>query len=266
MNKHRRRLIATAISSGIVALSAGTLLLIGNAVADNPKPGMRNILGATTGEFTLYQVKPGMEQQFVDALVKAGPYDKQIAGLASEKVLAPLSGVAAAKHYMSVARYFDDISPKRVRQARDQQLLSFLVTPPVQVTGKLIGHVFADWGWEKNRGVQMTEVDAVDTGGIFKQKLTTLSFLKTGYTGQSGLLEFLESSATVEQVKSDLKQRQGLTGASIYDLGGRGYAVYSEYFSTPEKLAAGGFNLAAAGDAIPAGRQGGMVELNYSPR
>src|SRR6185436_18859602 len=122
MRKQRQGLIKAAFAISMASMIIGGALLSGATFADNPKPGMRNILSATSAEFTLYQVRSGMEQQFLDAMVKAGPYDRQLAALANEKILAPPPGVEAAKHYFSIARYYDATSAQGVRQARKSSI------------------------------------------------------------------------------------------------------------------------------------------------
>jgi hypothetical protein len=259
MNKHGGRRVLLLF--GTLALSAlGTTQV---TQAENPKPGMRNILGATTAEFTLFDVSPGSEQQFLDELVKSGPYNHQLATLANEKVLAPIPGVASS-FFISVARYYNGTGPSDVAE-RDQSLSNFLAAPPVHVVGQLVENVLADWGWERKQTPQIAALNEATSRQIFTEKMTTLSFLKTGYTGQAGLVEFFAPSTEEASIRTQLQARAGLSGASIYKLTNGGFAVYSEYFSSPHESTQPHASLIAGAIANDF-RQGGVVQVNYAPR
>jgi hypothetical protein len=261
MDKHRRGHIALFSTLALCAL--GTTQL---AQAENPKPGMRNILGATTAEFTLFEVSPGSEQLFLDELVKSGPYNHQLATLACEKVLAPLPGVSSS-YFISVARYYNDTGPADVAEQRDPSLANYLAAPPVHIVGQLVENVLADWGLEHKQTPQITALNKATSHQIFAEKLTTLSFLKTGYTGQAGLVELYPSSTEEGSIRAQLQARAGLSGASIYKLSDGGYAAYSEYFrSPPESTQPHASVIAGSGTIANDFRQGGVVQVNYAPR
>ncbi|GAA0750636.1 hypothetical protein LRH25_19910 [Ideonella azotifigens] len=223
---------------------------------------MMNLVNANYAEVTVYNVKPGQEQAFLEAMVDNGPYHRLMNGAVGEKVLAPLPDEAAngRSAWVSVARYLDSVTAKRVSSARDKKVAEFLDGPPTRTGGTLVKHVFADWGWEKGRAPALVDVQANGSDRIFKERLTSLSFLKTGYTGQAGFVEFFDQGQTPTSLRASLANRSGLSGASIYATPNKGYFIYSEYFSSPS----GAQRASLQAEASRA--QAGTVELNYVPR
>lgn len=249
------RFIRFAAALGAICTAAGM-----PAWADEPTALMRNVMSATVAEVTLYDVRPDQAQAFLDAMVHNGPYNQLMSGAVSEKLLAPLPGSGAGARYVSFSRYLDGVTARRVSDIRDRTLPGVLNSAPERVSGTLVQHVFADWGWEKGRAPKMMDVFPTGSEVIFEQRLTTLSYLKTGYTGQAGMVEFFDSSYTPDRLRAMVTQRAGLTGASIYVTPTKSYFVYSEYFSSPAHAAR-----ATAVSSVNRA-QAGTVEVNYAPR
>jgi hypothetical protein len=97
---------------------------------------------------------------------------------------------------------------------------------------------------------------------IFKRSISSLSFFKSGYTGQVGMIEFVPPSTPLSEIRDQLAKRLGLSGASIFTTPS-GLAVYSEYFKTP--AAAAGQTLTSSATDI-SGAQAAVVVQNYVSR
>jgi hypothetical protein len=248
-----RQAVRTAAAIAALWCAAST-----PALADEPTAMMRNIMSATVAEVTVYDVRPDQGQQFLDAMVTHGPYDQLMAGAVSEKLLAPLPG--SNGRWMALSRYLDGATARRVADSRDKKLAGLVAGQPERVSGTLVQHVFADWGWEKGSPARMLDVYPVGSEAIFEQRLTSLSFLKSGYTGQAGMVEFFDASYSPERLRALVAGRSGLSGASIYVTADKSYFMYSEYFNSPA-------NAARVSMQASANRgQAGTVEMNYTPR
>jgi hypothetical protein len=242
--------------------------MISTTWADDPKPSMRNILSATYVEITIFQVKSGMEQAFLDTMVKSGPFSSQLSGLANEKVLTPLPAASQSAYYICIDRFYDEGTAQRVQAMRDRSLTQYLSGAPVRLSGALKDHLLADWGWERNTPVEVRNIKPVGSEEIFAQRLTTLSYLKAGYTGQAAMVEVFSPGTTVDSIKAQLSERKGLSGASVYVTAAGDLFSYSEYFSSPQDVLAKSLNVTKSGSGVVgvSGGQGGVIALNYTPR
>lgn len=261
-----------AVRSALLSLTtvlglALAVPMITTSWANDPKPGMRNILSASYVEITIFQVKPGMEQAFLDTMVKSGPFSSQLSGLANEKILAPLPAASKSAYYICVDRFYDQVTAHRVSTMRDKAITRYLSGVPIKLSGTLKDHVLANWGWERNTPVTVRDVKPVGSEEIFAQRLTTLSYLKAGYTGQAAMIEVFSPDTTVDSIKTQLSERKGLSGASVYATATGGLFSYSEYFNSPEDVQAKHLDVSTSGSGTVSvsGSQGGVIALNYSP-
>lgn len=237
--------------------------------AGDPIPTMRNVYGAPYAVITVFEVRAGMEPQFLDAMVKSGPYNKLLSGFANERILQPLPTAGAGSvTYSSIGRYYDLGTANFVEKQRDAAVRQFLAAEPVRIEAKLVEHWLGDWSWESpqaRRGA--TRVEPFKNDEIFQKRMSSLSYFKSGYIGQVGVLELFPKGKTLEQIRADVQHHSGLSGSSIYAVsGGERYACYCEFF----KAAGSGADLSAAGvavaDNVAVGVHPGIVVQNYVPR
>jgi hypothetical protein len=248
-----------------IAIAAG-LSVFAVSAANADAPYMRKVVAAQTATFTLYPVSTGMEQQFLDSMVQASPYMVKPNGVANEKILTPLPS-SSANYYISVARFATETDAAKTTAARKVPVRKYLSAEPIRVTGKLVEHLLSDWGWEQKRDHQTIIVDAKNAAPIFQKKLSSLSFFKTGYTGQAGMVQFFANGTRIDSIVNDYEKRPGLAGASVYQLPSGGYAVYSEYFVSPARAPDEKIKVSATGNALALeGAQGGMIAVNYVSR
>jgi hypothetical protein len=252
------------LGAEIAIIASASVFVVSAANADAPY--MRKVVAAQTATFTLYPVSPGMEQQFLDSMVLTSPYIIKPNGLANEKILTPLPN-SSANYHISIARFSVENDSTKTVAARKTPVRQYLSGEPIRVTGKLVEHLLSDWGWEQKRDHQTIVVDAKHADPIFQKKLSSLSFFKTGYTGQAGMVQFYANGTRIDTIVHNYEKRQGLAGASIYQLPSGGYAVYSEYFVSPAQAPDEKIQVVATGDAsVLEGSQGGMIAVNYVSR
>lgn len=237
--------------------------------AGDPIPTMRNVYGAPYAVITVFEVKAGTEPQFLDAMVKSGPYNKLLSGFANERILQPLpTAKAGTVTYSSIGRYYDLATANFVEKQRDAAIRQFLAAEPIRLEAKLVEHWLGDWGWETPQAKHgATRVEPFKNDEIFQKRMSSLSYFKSGYIGQVGVLELFPKGATLEQIRSGVQHHAGLSGSSIYAVaGGERYVCYCEFF----KSSGSGADVSASGitvaDNTAVGVHPGIVVQNYVPR
>jgi hypothetical protein len=273
----RRSLTAFAIAL-IATLIVLTLGIVNNSYAYDPTPALRNLYGAPYALLSVYEVKPGMEPQFLDMMVKSGPYNKLLSGFANERIVQPLPTAEGSNPtYSCISRYYDLGTATFVEQQRDIAIRPFLARDPVRFNVKLMEHWLGDWSWEKRADRSLAahsvvahasflRVEPFKNDEIFQKNISSLSFFKSGYVGQMGMLEIFPAGTTIEQIRSEIKSHPGLSGASVFSIGEDGrYACYSEFFKSPSDIEKRKFDMPATGNALT-GSQAGTVVQNYIPR
>ena len=234
--------------------------------AHDPTATLRNVYGAPRAVLTLYQVKPNMEPQFLDAMVKSGPYNRLLSGFANERILQPLSASnEKGLTYTCVDRYYDLGTADFVESQRLAAVKPFLVHDPVRMDATLVEHLLADWGWEHGTKQNIIRAEPFKNDEIFQKNISSLSFFKGGYTGQVGMLEVFPEGTTVEQVRAQIVSHEGLSGASIFSWGKGRYACYCEFFKSPTGVDHHHFKVSMKSEAVTGG-QAGVVVQNYLPR
>jgi hypothetical protein len=271
----RRSLVVLAITliATLVVLSLG---IVNNSYAYDPTPALRNLYGAPYALISVYEVKPGMEPQFLDVMVKAGPFNKQLSGFANERIVQPLPTAEGGNTpYSCISRYYDLGTATFVEKERDAAVRSFVTRAPVRYSVKLVEHWLGDWSWEKRSDRTLAahsndihssflRVEAFKNDEIFQKNISSLSFFKAGYVGQVGMLEIYPKGTSLEQIRAQIQTNPGLSGASIFAIGDEGqYACYSEFFKSPTDINKHAFT--ATGNALT-GSQAGTVVQNYVPR
>ena len=269
------RSVSKRLRSGVYGLTLVTMLgmvMFGAATgsrAGDPIPTMRNVYGAPYAVITVFEVKAGMEPQFLDAMVKAGPYNKLLSGCANERILQPLPATGAGTvTYSSIGRYYDLGTANFVEKQRDAVIRQFLASEPVRLEAKLVEHWLGDWGWETPQAKHgATRVEPFKNDEIFQKRMSSLSYFKSGYIGQVGVLELFPKGKSLEQIRADVRHHAGLSGSSIYAVaGGERYVCYCEFF----KSAGSGIDVSGSGitvaDNVAVGVHPGIVVQNYVPR
>jgi hypothetical protein len=241
--------------------------LVTNTYAYDPTAALRNLYGAPYAVVSVFEVKDGMEPEFLDAMVKAGPYDKLLAGFANERILQPLpatrgNGVA----YSCVDRYYDLATAEFIEKQRTAAVRQFLKREPTRLNVKLIEHWLGNWGWERGTAASFLRVEPFKNDEIFQKNLSSLSFFKAGYVGQIGMLELFPKGTTLEQIRSEIQSHPGLSGASVFSATNGGqYVCYCEFFKSPAHADKHTFDVSPTSEVIT-GAQAGMVVQNYVPR
>jgi hypothetical protein len=235
--------------------------------AGDPIPTMRNIYGAPYAVITVYEVKPGMEPQFLDAMVTQGPYNKLLSGFANERILQPLPAAESDNTtYSSIGRYYDLATANFIEKQRDTIIRPFLARDPMRFEAKLVEHWLGNWGWERGTKGGATRVEPFKNDEIFQKHLSSLSYFKAGYIGQVGALELFPKGTDIDLIRSEIQNNPGLSGASIYAIGGDGrYACYREFFKSPDRTEHHSSRLPTHGESV-VGKQAGVVVENYVSR
>jgi hypothetical protein len=258
-----QRKLRTKVVFSIVCLSI--LLITGSVTqlrAHDPKPVLRSIYAAPMAVITFYQVKPGSEENFINAMVSSGPYNRVLYGFANERILQTVSASKEETNFISFARYYDKATADFIDTQRNPAIAAFLQKAPLRVDGNLIEHELADWGWEKGTEQSVLHIRPLMNEDIFRRNISSLSFFKAGYTGQVGMVEVLPANQQLAEIRDNLGSRRGLSGASIFSTGS-GLIVYSEYFKTPADAAARRVSIA---DSNINGAQVAVVVQNYVAR
>lgn len=263
----------------MTAIAGFTLLAAPMARADHALPVMRGILAARFAMISVYQVQPGREASFQNALLQSGPYNRRLQGFANERVLEVSttsmseesnSARAAGQRVFSLTRCFDAETGTFITDQRRSALRDLLQGNPVYVPVSLVEHIFSNWAWEKSGTPTFTTTPAGQTPSLLVQSLelfakpnVSLSFLKDGYIGQLGMLEAFPANVSLDDIRGQISQRAGLMGASIYKSADSTFYVYSEYFQAP--VSDRSRTLTADADRIQ-GAQLGAVVQNYVSR
>jgi len=253
----------TKVVFSIVCLSI--VLITGSVTrlsAHDPKPVLRSIYAAPTAVITFYQVKTGSEENFINAMVSSGPYNRVLYGFANERILQTISESKEETNFISLARYYDKATADFVDAQRNPAISTFLQKEPVRVDASLIEHELADWGWEKGTEQTVLHIRPLVNEDIFTRNISSLSFFKAGYTGQVGMVEILPANKQLTEIRDSLSSRRGLSGASIFSTAS-GMVVYSEYFKTPAEAAARRVSIV---DSKANGAQVAVVVQNYVAR
>jgi len=231
--------------------------------AHDPKPVLRSIYAAPLAVITLYEVKPGSQEDFVNAMVSSGPYNRVLYGFANERILQAIPGSKGdATTFISFVRYYDKATADFVDAQRNPIISPLLEKAPVRIDATLVEHELADWGWEKGTEQAVLHVRPLENEEIFKRNVSSLSFFKSGYTGQVGLLEILPVNTQLAEIRDGLSSRRGLSGASIFSTAS-GLVVYSEYFKTPAEAA--NQKLSSSNSQL-SGAQAAVIVQNYVAR
>lgn len=244
-----------------------TLMWVTPTYAGDPIPTIRNIYGAPYAILTIYDIKPGMEVQFVDAMVRFGPYNKLLSGFANERILQPLPNQKdGGSTYSALGRYYDLGTANFIEKQRDETIRQFLVRDPIRYEAKLVEHWLGNWGWERQTTSSVTRVEPFKNDEIFQRHLSSLSYFKAGYVGQVGALELFPKGVSIDQIRAEIQHHPGLSGASIFALGDSGrFACYCEFFRSTDVTARPSSGYSTAGEVV-VGEQVGVVLQNYVSR
>ena len=276
-----------------LAASVGVLLATAQGRADDPVYWMEAAATASEVTVSLYETNPGAGSAFVDDMIGAGPFSRMLSGFANEKIVqalplatpqltraagAPgtLSAAAAwaltadpeqsSAVYYAVSRYHDVGTAERVDAVRDPRIARHLRVAPVRLRARLVEHLVPDWGWE--RGVKPTVLrmsNRAEMDRVFGRDGTVLSFFKSGYTGQIGLIEFFAPSVGLDTIRTTLSARSGMAGASILRVHATGrYLAYSEFFRAPKGTARRRLAETPVATEVEGGRAGMVVENYFS--
>lgn len=233
---------------------------------------MNTQLNAPYASLELFEPASGQETKLQEALVKSGPWG-QLEGVTSdssptspvctERILEiQSSGGNRGTAYFVLSQYFNRSAAQKVLQRRREATKSLVVRPPVVMHLSGVEHVAANWGWETGTAQK------VETARSVQELLNTkfsVSFLKIGYTGQTGVMAFFPAGTSREQVLAEAKATRNLEGAAIFfDKVHNQFVMYSEFFQTPQ---AGPTRLAPGAMAgLVLDHQPGIVVLNYEAR
>ena len=249
----------------LLATIVMTLFWVTPSYAGDPIPTIRNIYGAPHAVLTIYEVKPGMEVQFVDAMVRFGPYNKLLSGFANERILQPLPNQKdGGTTYSALGRYYDLGTANFAEKQRDESIRQFLVHDPIRYEAKLVEHWLGNWGWERQTKSSATCVEPFKNDEIFQKHLSSLSYFKAGYVGQVGALELFPKGVSIDQIRNQIQHHPGLSGASIFSLGDR-FACYCEFFKSSDVTARPSSGYSTSGEVV-VGEQVGVVLQNYVSR
>lgn len=273
-----RRSLVVFVIGLIATMLVLSLGFVNNSHAYDPTPALRNLYGAPYALISVYEVKPGMEPQFLDVMVKAGPFNKLLSGFANERIVQPLPTADGSNTtYSCISRYYDLGTATFVEKQRDVAVRPFVTREPIRLSVKLVEHWLGDWSWEKRSQRTLAahsndmrssflRVEPFKNDEIFEKNISSLSFFKAGYVGQVGMLELFPKGMSLEQIRSQIQSHPGLSGASIFAIGDEGrYACYSEFFKSPTDITKHTFEMPATGNAMT-GSQAGTVVQNYVPR
>ena len=245
-----------------------TLTLKQQALAYDPTPVLKNLYGAKVAVLEIYQVKAGKETDFLGAMVASGPYNKLLTGFVNERILQSLpSADGTAVVFTSVGRYLDPTTAEVVQGLRSPAIDEYLTTAPVRMQVSLVEHILGNWGWENGSRQMTVRAVGYTNDKIFRENISSLSFFKSGYVGQVGMLEVFPDGTTLDDVRATVSARPALSGASIFSLAGKNqYAVYSEFFHAPATVKKAAFRFPESPVPAVTGAQAGVVVQNYVPR
>jgi hypothetical protein len=242
-----------------------TITLKQPALAYDPTPVLKNLYGAKVGVLEIYRVRAGKETDFLGAMVGSGPYNKLLTGFVNERILQSLpSADGTTVVFTTVGRYLDPTTADVVQGLRSPSINAYLEAAPVRIQVSLVEHILGNWGWENGSRQMTVRAVGYTNDKIFRENISSLSFFKSGYVGQVGMLEMFPEGATLEEVRATVSARPALSGASIFSFAGKGqYAVYSEFFHAPAFAKTSAFQFP---ESTVTGAQAGVVVQNYVPR
>jgi hypothetical protein len=243
---------------------------------------MNTQLQAPYATLELFEPANGQEQKLQEALVKLGPWgplegvtvhsgpsnsgpSSSSAGSAVciERILEiQPSGENRGTAYFVLSQYFNRAAAQRVSRRRREATKSLVIRPPVVMHLSSVERVAANWGWETGAPQK------VETARSVQELLNTkfsVSFLKIGYTGQTGVMSFFPAGISREQVLTEAKATRNLEGAAIFfDKVHNQFVMYSEFFQTPQSGPTRPAPGAMAGLVLD--HQPAVVVLNYEAR
>lgn len=237
--------------------------------ADDPMPTILREATAPWSTVTLYTVRVDAEFDFLDALVLSGPYRGETPGFVAEKIVrGSLGAEDRTVTYLSINRHFDRTAMEWTEQERREAVAPYLAEEPFQLHGRMVEHVVASWGLERKSAVQTYRLAGADLRQELNQYGRTLTFFKTGYTGQLGSFQVFPPGTKLGEIRSQLGGARGLSGASIFqDPQTQTYAIYVEYFETPAERLQGKLRMPrGSGRGLPSGQMAGVVVQNYKAR
>lgn len=234
---------------------------------------MNTQLRAPFASLELYEPASGQEQKLLEAIVKAGPWgplegatSNASASTASpvciERILEVRSGENQTTGFFVLSQFFNRAAARKVMQQRREATKSLVLRAPVVMQLNDVEHVVANWGWETGT------TQKVETARTVQELLNTkfsVSFLKIGFTGQTGIVSFFPVGTTREQVVAEAKASRNLEGAAIFfDKLHNQFVMYAEFFQTPQAGPTRPAPGAMAGLVLD--RQPAIVIQNYEAR
>ena len=265
MRRYKNILIGFLVACGIGSVPAN---------ADEPEWDIEDYLNSTILTIRIYTIRPEQFGTFIDTAVSNGPFTSRLGGFVNEKILEPVSTNSAGDmNVIMISRYFDEGTSQIVNMQRDPSLREISGSDPVTINAKLVENNFGNWSWETGDQAsrfQLENAAAYDTKRIMDNEELSVSFGKSGYVGQAGMLESFSGDTSIESIRKELSSRADIAGASIFKADG-GYLVYSEYFQATEGLASKELALSDHASAADAGAwftggQLGVVTSNYGGR
>lgn len=233
---------------------------------------MNTQLNAPYASLELFEPAIGQETKLQEALVKSGPWGKLEGVTSNSSPTSPVcterilevqsSGGSRGRAYFVLSQYFNRTAAQQVLQRRREATRSLVVRAPVVMHLSGVEHVAANWGWETGAPQK------IETARSAQDLLNTqfsVSFLKIGYTGQTGIMSFFPVGTSREQVLAEAKATRNLEGAAIFfDKAHNQFVMYSEFFQTPQVGPTRPAPGAMAGLVLD--HQPGIVVLNYEAR
>ena len=254
-----------AVVLGLCCIAAPPL------VADDPMPDILNEASTPWTLFTLYTVNIDAEFDFLDALVLSGPYEGETPGFATEKIVRGETDRGdGTVTYLTITRHFDPRAMDVAEEGRRKAVAPYLEGEPFDVRGRTVEHIVPSWGLERSTEIQTFRLAGRELRNDLNQYGRTLTFFKTGYTGQLSSFQVFEPGAELGKVRSEIARVRGLSGASILrDPESEAFVVYVEYFETPEGRLEGRLRMPSGtrgAGKLPTGHMAGVVVQNYKAR
>lgn len=255
----RRRLLGALAAASLAIAPAMT------ARADQPGWEMDPAYLSMSIFINVFHVRTEQLASFEDTMVKTGPFEMMSPGFTNERVVVSLAPKGETTTVFTVSRYLDSELANRTETSRRGTVGEFLASDAVTIKATVVGHLLADWGWERDEKPKMTLFRPTEGKSPLDAYGPSVTYLKIGYTGQAASLEFMDGEQDLASIQRTLSERSGLAGATIMKLDdGGGYAVYSEYFQAPESALGRNVDVAATGEAK--GMELGVVVENYFGR
>jgi hypothetical protein len=231
------------------------------ACADDPLYGIdESVQSRQVVITTVSNADPLTVPALLEDFVRSGPYNRGISGFADETISQGISEGGKPIDVFSVSIFQSAAAADKATDLRKSALSAAPGRDQGYIKAAVIEHLVANWGWERGKEVKFIRLEPGKPTKVYDEYNSTLSFFKSGYTGQMSMLEFFQPSATLEGVRAELTARVGMSGASIYrDEATGNFIAYSEYFNTASALK----NRSAS---LVADRRMGQVTQNYRAR